>query len=668
MKVYTDLSKLDEFRNAVITIGSFDGVHAGHQKILERVRQLAKEVDGESVLVTFHPHPRLVVNPDDKSLRLLTTVHEKVELVNRYGIDHLVFVPFTKGFSQQPPEDYIKNFLVRYFKPARIVIGYDHKFGKHRMGNIELLKQYHKELGYEVEEIPKQEVDHIAVSSTKVRKALLQGEIIPATELLNHYFSLAGEVVRGQAIGKEIGFPTANLDMKDKHKLIPGDGIYAVYVHYDGHRYDGMLYLGKRPTLDNHDNYVCEVNIFDFDKDIYGQKLKIDFVRRIRNDEKFPGLDALKQQLIRDKANALAVLGETSKTETETLQTKGLPKVAVVILNYNGRDYLKEFLPYVLFSSYGNLDIYVADNASIDGSSTFIENNFPQVKLIQFKENHGFAKGYNEALKKVHADYLVLLNSDVEPEKGWIEPIIELMERDKTVGACQPKILTYAKKNYFEYAGGAGGWMDKWGYPFCRGRIFDTTEQDRGQYDNSDEVFWASGAALFVRKELFRILGGFDERYFAHMEEIDFCWRLKRAGYKVMVKPKSVVYHVGGATLNATNPHKTFLNFRNSLITLLKNERKGKLIWLLPLRLVLDGVAGIRFLMQGKIGHVQAIVQAHWDFFSLRSAIRKQRYEEQEAIEKISIGSYNRKGIYKKSIIWQYFIRRRKFFKDLGWN
>ncbi len=665
MKVYTDLSKLDTFKNAVITIGSFDGVHTGHQKILERLRQLAKEVEGESVLITFHPHPRLVINPNDTSLKLLSTVQEKVELVNRYGIDHLVFVPFTKEFSLQSPEDYIKNFLVKYFQPSKIVIGYDHKFGNKRVGNIEMLKEYQEELGYQVEEISKQEVENIAVSSTKVRNALSNGDIIPATELLNHYFTLTGEVVRGQAIGKEIGFPTANLKVKNKYKLIPSDGIYAVYAHHNEHRYDAMLYLGRRPTLEDHNNYVCEVNIFDFDKDIYGELLKIEFVRRIRDDEKFPGLESLKKQLIQDKANALAVLGESAKIETEVEKTKPIPKVAVVILNYNGRDYLKEFLPFVMFSSYENMDVYVADNASIDGSSVFVENNFPDVKLIQLKENFGFAKGYNEALKKVHADYFVLLNSDVEPEKGWIEPIIELMERDKTVGACQPKILTHGKRDHFEYAGGAGGWIDKWGFPFCRGRIFDTTEEDKGQYDTSEEVFWASGAAMFVRADLYKSLGGLDGGYFAHMEEIDLCWRMKRAGYKIMVKPKSVVYHVGGGTLAATNPRKTYLNFRNSLVTIFKNEKSGKLFWLLPLRLVLDGVAGLRFMLQGKFAHTKAIVNAHWDFFASQSDYRNKSYEEMEAIEKVSIGKMDNKGVYPKSIIWQYFIKRKKYFRNL---
>ncbi|MGB1218116.1 MAG: glycosyltransferase family 2 protein, partial [Saprospiraceae bacterium] len=330
-------------------------------------------------------------------------------------------------------------------------------------------------------------------------------------------------------------------------------------------------------------------------------------------------MELLKKQLIQDKASTLAVLGQATQIEEVMEQEKPLPKVAVVILNYNGRDYLRDFLPSVEKSSYPNLDIIVADNASDDGSIVLLENEFPKVQLIKMDENHGFAEGYNQALKSVHADYFVLLNSDVETTENWIDPIIELMERDKTVGACQPKILSFHEKGKFEYAGASGGYMDKWAYPFSRGRIFDSLEEDKGQYDTSEEVFWATGAAMFVRAELFKNLGGFDGDFFAHWEEIDFCWRLKRAGYKVMVKPKSVVYHVGGGTLDYDNPRKVFLNFRNSLISILKNEKPNRYFSLIFWRLILDGVAGFRFLSQGKFKHVQAIIQAHWSFFGTYS-------------------------------------------------
>ncbi len=665
MKVYRDLSDLQTIPNAVVTIGSFDGVHAGHQIILHRVCQLAKEIQGESVLVTFHPHPRLIVNPDDDSLRLLNTIEEKIKRVEENGIDHLVIVPFSKEFSRQTPEEYVRNFLVAYFHPKRIVIGYDHKFGNKRAGDIELLKQFEQECGFRVEEISKQEVDNIAVSSTKVRNALLEGRIIDATELLGSYYSLTGNVERGQAIGREIGFPTANVNVPDKHKLIPKMGIYAVYFHHENIRYEGMLYMGHRPTLENHNNYVCEVNIFDFDKEIYGERVRIEFVQRIRDDEKFEGLDALKNQLIQDKASTLAVLGQVTQIEEVMEQEKPLPKVAVVILNYNGRDYLRDFLPSVLMSSYVNSDIIVADNGSDDGSVVLLENEFPEVQIIRIEENQGFAEGYNQALKNVHADYFVLLNSDVETTEEWIEPIIELMERDKTVGACQPKILSYREKEKFEYAGASGGYMDKWAYPFSRGRIFDSLEKDKGQYDTSEEVFWSTGAAMFVRAELFNKLGGFDGDFFAHMEEIDFCWRLKRAGYKVMVKPKSVVYHLGGGTLDYENPRKVFLNFRNSLITILKNEKQNRYLSLIYWRLILDGVAGFRFLLQGKFQHIRAIVEAHWDFFGTYAHHKKKRKSTQEAIDKISIGTMDDKGRYDKSIIWQYFIKGKKKFSEL---
>ncbi len=666
MKVYRTLEELGGFKNAVVTIGSFDGVHTGHQKIIERLRELAREVEGESILITFHPHPRFVVNKDGGGVKLISTLEEKIELLEKYGIDHLVVVPFTKEFASQTPAEYVENFLIKKFNPKRIVIGYDHRFGAKRAGDIELLKSYSEAHGFEVEEITKQEVENIAVSSTKVRIALGEGRIMDATELLNHYFSLSGKVASGQKIGREIGFPTANIDVDNRHKLIPTEGIYAVYVHHNELRYDGMLYLGRRPTIEGRSEFVIEVNIFDFDKEIYGDDIRVDFVRRIRDDEKFPGLEALKDQLIKDKANALAVLGENTQTEEAPVEEKSYPKVAVVILNFNGRNFLKDNLPYVLESTYPNTEIIVADNASIDGSSVFVQNTYHErVKLIQMKENYGFAGGYNEALKKVRADYFVLLNSDVEPEKGWIEPVIELMERDKTVGACQPKIKDYNNRESFEYAGACGGYMDKWGYPFCRGRIFDKLEQDKGQYDESKEVFWATGAAMFVRAELFKDLGGFDADFFAHMEEIDFCWRLKRAGYKVMVKPKSVVYHVGGGTLNADSPSKTFLNFRNSLVVLLKNEPKQKLRWLIPLRLILDGFAGVRFLMQGKFKHIRAIVKAHWDFFGDYGYHKKKRRDEYDAIQKASIGSFDGKGVYGKSIVWQYFAKGKKGFSEL---
>ncbi len=666
MKVYRDLATLPVFKNAVVTIGSFDGVHTGHQKILARIRQLAKELSGESIVLTFHPHPRLVLNPDDDSLRLLSTADEKIKLVQNCGIDHLVFVPFTKAFAAQSPDRYIRNFLVQRFRPSRIVIGYDHHFGKNRQGNIDYLKRFEFEFGYIVEEISKQEIDDVAVSSTKIRRAISKGNVHNAAQLLGHVYSLEGEVIYGQQIGKQLGFPTANLKISQPYKLIPSHGIYAVLIEHDQQKYEGMLYIGQRPTLEGIDELMIEVNIFDFDKNIYEETLRIFLIKKIREDKKFDGLEALKAQLILDKAMSLAALDVYKKEQQQIAAIPPSPTVAVVILNYNTQDLLETFLPKVLATTYNNLKVIVADNGSTDESVAYMQTVFPKVRLIQLEENYGFAKGYNEALKQISADYFILLNTDVEVEKDWVKPIIELMEKDRTIGACQPKILCYDDKSVFEYAGAAGGWLDKWGYPFCRGRIFDTLEKDEKQYDTVQEVFWATGAAMFIKANLFKGLGGFDESYFAHQEEIDLCWRLKRAGYKVMVHPKSVVYHIGGGTLPQGNPRKTYLNFRNSLTTLFKNEDPTKLRWLIPLRLILDGVAGVKFFIQGKFQDAKAIVKAHFDFYRRFMDIKKQRAIDKENIEKLSIRQKtNNSGIYPKSIVWQYYIRRKKYFKNL---
>ena len=256
-----------------------------------------------------------------------------------------------------------------------------------------------------------------------------------------------------------------------------------------------------------------------------------------------------------------------------------LPSVAIVILNWNGRKFLEQFMPAVLASTYPNKRVIVADNASTDDSILFLNEHFPSVEIIRNETNEGFAKGYNTALKKVTADYYVLLNSDVEVPENWIEPVISLMETDPLIAACQPKILTFDNRSFFEYAGACGGWIDKFGYPFSRGRVFDTRETDSGQYDFVQQCFWASGAAFFIRAKLYHEMGGLDEYFFAHQEEIDLCWRLQLSGYKIFVQPASVVYHVGGGTLPRGNSRKTFLNFRNNLIMIYKNQPWLSLIW-----------------------------------------------------------------------------------------
>ncbi len=342
------------------------------------------------------------------------------------------------------------------------------------------------------------------------------------------------------------------------------------------------------------------------------------------------------------------------------------PSIAVVILNFNGRHFLEKFLQKVVdYSNEINTTVYVADNGSSDDSIEFLLAHFPKVQLVVSDVNYGFAGGYNYALKQIKADYYVLLNSDVEVSPNWIPPIIEQMEADKTVAACQPKILAHYDKTLFEHAGGGGGWMDHLGYPFCRGRVFSSLETDEGQYDDIQEIFWATGAAMFIRADLYDALEGLDDEYFAHMEEIDLCWRLKRAGYKNLVVPQSVVYHVGGGTLPPTSPRKVYLNFRNSILTLLKNEPVSKLLWLIPLRLILDGLAGVLFLTEGKFKEIQAIIRAHFYVYPRVFKIIKKRKHYNQLIEKATIGAPNFNGILKKSVVISFFVKGKKTFTNI---
>jgi GT2 family glycosyltransferase len=328
-----------------------------------------------------------------------------------------------------------------------------------------------------------------------------------------------------------------------------------------------------------------------------------------------------------------------------------LMDVAVVILNWNGRKLLEEFLPSVIRYSQ-NAEIYVADNCSSDDSITFLKTSYPQVKIIQTGSNLGYAGGYNVAVRHLKEKYLVLLNSDVEVTADWLTPVIGLMEKDSSIGACQPKIRDYRNKSRFEYAGAAGGFLDTFGYPFCQGRIFDYLEEDKGQYDKEREIFWATGACIFVRNDAFVRTGGFDEDFFAHMEEIDFCWRLKNNGYKVYYCPGSEVYHLGGGTLNKINPRKTYLNFRNNLLMLLKNLSGTDLIRFLFIKMLLDGIAGLKFLSEGKFSHFAAILQAHFYCYGHLSEISRKR----KSIRKVSLR--NTRGVYHHSIVYAYFIKK----------
>jgi GT2 family glycosyltransferase len=333
------------------------------------------------------------------------------------------------------------------------------------------------------------------------------------------------------------------------------------------------------------------------------------------------------------------------------------PTVAIVILNYNGRKHLQQFLPSVIASTYSNKRIIVADNASTDDSVEWLRTNYPLVELLLLPVNYGFARGYNEALQQVTSDYYILLNSDVEVTTNWIEPVIELMQSDTRIAACQPKIKSYVQKELFEYAGASGGWIDALGYPFSRGRIFDTLEADNGQYDTPQKIFWSTGAAMFIRAEIFHDLHGFDPFFFAHQEEIDLCWRIQLAGYVVMACPQSTVFHVGGGTL-AKGQRKAHLNFRNNMIMVAKNWLWTEKIWKIPLRIMLDIVSAYKALIDGDSAFFRGVFFGHMAFIRWIFSSKKQNIFPEKKGGKLH-------GVYKGSIVWQYFIRHKKTFGEI---
>jgi riboflavin kinase/FMN adenylyltransferase len=309
MHVFRDLEHLPVFKNAVVTIGTFDGVHKGHQKLIARINELARQDDGESIIVTFHPHPRLVINPEDTTLKLLNTTEEKVNLLSQYKVDNVVVVPFSRHFSEQEAESYISHFLVKSFHPSYIVIGYDHRFGKDRSGDFSLLDKCKEQYGYKLEAISKAMLDDIAISSTNIRHALQAGNIAIANELLGHNYTLSGIVVKGLQNGRKLGYPTANVQVGDTNKLIPGTGIYAVKVHYQDAIYKGMLSIGYNPTFEGKEQTI-EVNILDFDKEIYGEPLMLEFIQFIRHEKKFGSMEELIRAMDNDKTQTENILAE----------------------------------------------------------------------------------------------------------------------------------------------------------------------------------------------------------------------------------------------------------------------------------------------------------------------------------------------------------------------
>jgi GT2 family glycosyltransferase len=337
----------------------------------------------------------------------------------------------------------------------------------------------------------------------------------------------------------------------------------------------------------------------------------------------------------------------------------GKPVVSVVILNWNGVHYLKQFLPAVIQHS-GNAEIIVADNASTDDSLQWLMQHYPEVRIIRMKENNGFAGGYNKALQQVKSDYYVLLNSDVLVTMNWLEPVIQRMQQDASIAACQPKIRSWSDRELLEHAGGSGGFIDYLGYPFCRGRIYSTLETDHSQYDDAREIFWATGACLFIRSEVFHACNGFDEDFFAHMEEIDLCWRIHHRGYKIMADPSSMVFHVGGGTLPRSNPKKTYYNFRNNLLMIHKNLLPGEWLKVFLIRLVMDGLAGIKFISSGHPADCLSVIKAHLYFYRHYSKRKKVRAKEQQHIITRDIPC-----IYQRSIVFDYYIFGKRFFSQL---
>lgn len=336
-------------------------------------------------------------------------------------------------------------------------------------------------------------------------------------------------------------------------------------------------------------------------------------------------------------------------------------KVAVIILNWNGAELLDQFLPHALScSNLDNVAVYVADNGSTDSSLELVMNKYPEAKLLNLKENYGFAEGYNRAITQIESEYVVLLNSDVEVTPNWLEPQIAYLDANPSVAACQPKIRWWHNKSHFEYAGACGGYIDKWMYPFCRGRIMSSLEEDNGQYDSIQPVFWASGASLFIRRKAYLEVGGLDYRFFAHMEEIDLCWRLWSRGYQVVVVPQSLVYHQGGATLNKSNPKKTYLNFRNNLLMAYKNLNTKSLKQVEQKRLVLDYIAIMFYIVKGEFSNAKAVRKARKDYQQMKADFKSDRDEN------LKLTIQNPEGVMNSSLIYNYYFKGKKKFSSLN--
>ena len=653
MEVHKGLDHLPSFGNAVLTIGSFDGVHHGHRTIISRLVEKAKSSNGESIIFTFDPHPRQVVSPNDKEMRLLNTLEEKIELLAETGLDHLIVMPFTIEFSQINPYKYVEDILINKIKVKHLIIGYDHRFGQNRAGNIELLQSYAAKGAFTVEEISRQDIDDLSVSSTKVRNCITKGDMPQANKLLTKTYSLNGTVTKGSQIAGKLGYPTANCKIPEKIKLVPAPGTYAAIAVCDGVSYEGMLYIGKSPTLQDLTSDIIEMNLFgEVAGDLYGKAITIYPERQFRGDKKFNSVDELLYNIGADKN---AVLHYFEKKKSKSF-------ITTAILNYNGKDHLSNYLSSHQVSD--KHDVAVYDNASTDDSVAYLQEHFTSVNVVSLAENTGYAGGYNNAIKTIGSKYVALVNSDVRVTPSWLDPIIALMDSDDQIAAVQPKILSVERPEEFEYAGAAGGFVDTLGYPLCRGRILDTVEQDQHQYDEQSEVFWASGAAIVLRTDLYKYAGGLDDDFFAHMEEIDLCWRLKNAGFKIMCEPKSVIYHLGGGTLTYDSPKKVYLNLRNNYWMIRKNMPLGSLLFKVPTRIIIDTAYSFLFLLKGKLSHFGSAIKGITHGLSSIRTISKKKKAQRYFINRHSVGPKNQKGIMGMILPLSYFLLGKKKYRD----
>ncbi|MDQ3142406.1 MAG: bifunctional riboflavin kinase/FAD synthetase [Bacteroidota bacterium] len=663
MKVY-DLHHdiLPEFKDTVVSIGAYDGLHIGHQRIIHELVQTAKSRHSQSILITFYPHPKKIIDQGSAHIKMLLSKKEKEQILDSLGLDILVIVPFTVEFSQLLAADFVEGFLMKQFDPAVIVVGFDHKFGIHGSGDMKLLRAYEAEQMFTVIEIPKLVSSQTKISSSFIRSLVQINDFEKIREFLGRPYSIQGTVVSGQRIGTTLGYPTANLEPDDPDKLLPNDGIYAAVCYIQDRSFESMLYIGTRPTLGEKLKTTIEIHLFDFKEDIYHSKIKIDVIKFIRPDEKFTTIDELKRKITEDERNVKIVLRPFSLLYQKSAQ----PQVAIAVLNYNGQKYLEEFLPAMIKFKPDNATLYIIDNASTDDSIYFLERNYPEITIIRLLRNYGFAGGYNKGLSQIKSDYFAIVNSDVKINSDWISPLLDKMIKNPEVFITQPKIKSLTRPNEFEYAGAAGGLIDFIGYPFCFGRILDNLEEDKGQYESEREIFWASGAAMLVKASVFEKLRGFDSEYFAHQEEIDFCWRVKRMGGKVMYIPSGEVFHLGGGTLAYDHPQKVYLNFKNNLYTIFKNIEWYKLYYILPIRLILDVLIGISFIFKGKFSIAISILKAYVVAISSTLFLVQKKKNTDALIKTYSFKKSNLRGMLKGSIFVQYYLFNKRTVGDIS--